>query len=814
MGGEPLKIPSPSNTSPQNVLFAPTRFINDEMLLTKTGELAVIIPLRGVDPEWQTDDMLSAGHGALVSAFRSLPENVRIYQYLVKSSGVRVPTQDDYQSPVVTQTVKDRVHFLENSQFRLSSISLYMALVFEPTSGMSGLTEIKNSITSAVAPKTSLVIAQEKIDEMERSFSGFLRGFIQQTRELLGLRIYSKKEAFQFLRFLGCMNQELAAVEPLKYDNHLDVWMGSTSYDQNPGGLSIGGNDIIVASLRGLPQVTWPASMAELLQIDGDFLLCAQYKRRPRSKVTSLIARAQDHLNHAKYIRNLRTLFSLAISRGDKSAIVPDEGAVQDIAELSRVTTLLNHSDHLGHFGMTGIFFDQDKLRRESCFTEAMRVIGTSEGSLMRETYWAQGAYASIIPGKIPKYNFRQRVNWLPITQFVDLGLLYSHDAGQQVNRHLKREYLIPLRTHSNTLSYLNLHVNGVMGGLIIGATGSGKSVTANCLIDHAMKYSPETLILDGLGGSYRTLTMKHGGNYFELNPEDGWPFTLNPFSLSDTKRNRQYLSLLIRACLAAGKLKTNAKRNQVVYEAVAKVYSLPADQRCFSAVELPGDMGIYFKPWQRGGQNDFVFDNMKDTFSLSKMQTIDFSAMDDYPDILQPLLFHFFYLWGQIVDDPARLGTLKQMWVDEGWKMISYPAARAYIKTAGRTWRKRNGGVMLITQSIDELKQASIMSILNELCPVKIILHNPGADFEEYAKLFKLNERELDHFRSLHGKHDLLVKTPTGSKRLYLDLEDAALWTYCNSPFENQLRDEYIGKYGFAEGIRRLAAEQERIVA
>lgn len=52
------------------------------------------------------------------------------------------------------------------------------------------------------------------------------------------------------------------------------------------------------------------------------------------------------------------------------------------------------------------------------------------------------------------------------------------------------------------------------------------------------------------------------------------------------------------------------------------------------------------------------------------------------------------------------------------------------------------------------------MLDLVNEICPTKILLANPGADLAAYQRMFRLNEREGELFASLIPKRQFLVKT------------------------------------------------------
>src|SRR5438270_7927708 len=79
-------------------------FLDDQVFLTKGGDVGVVLPVEGVDYECldhkQTDGLAKR----LESALRLLGPQFRVYQFLFKSSGEIIP-HGTYDDPVVKQAV-------------------------------------------------------------------------------------------------------------------------------------------------------------------------------------------------------------------------------------------------------------------------------------------------------------------------------------------------------------------------------------------------------------------------------------------------------------------------------------------------------------------------------------------------------------------------------------------------------------------------------------------------------------------------------------------------------------------------------------
>ena len=252
------------------------------------------------------------------------------------------------------------------------------------------------------------------------------------------------------------------------------------------------------------------------------------------------------------------------------------------------------------------------------------------------------------------------------------------------------------------------------------------------------------------------------------------------------------------------------AEDNRELFDSVESLYVLDPEMRTLGqlARSLPPKMTPYLQPWIGRGQYGSIFDNAEDTLTFSRFQTFDFQGMDElYPQVLEPLLFYIFQRISQIVYDPALSTTPKQLWADEVWRFLANDRARAYLVSAGKTWRKHNGGIALVTQSAADLQRAGVLDLINEICPMRLLLANPGADLASYAELFKLNEREVEHFAALIPKRQFLLKTPTRSAVLNVELDPAAYWTYTNSPYDNARRAAAIAEHGQTKGLELLAA-------
>jgi hypothetical protein len=783
-----------------NGVYAPFDWLDDNSYVTKTGEVVYHFRLRGIDFECMTGEELEARHGRLVNAFLSMPNHIRQKYYLRKEDRVTLP-ETHHENPTVKRTLETRRQFLLNRPEPLHGIDTFLALVYEPKrffqASQSGAFKVS---------RRNIRKAQEVLKETARN--------LQQTvNDLLGMEPMTREETFQFLRYLTTLDQDIAATEPLRETDSLDALITGEQLHITRRGVQLGAQKPVVMTMRAIPESTFPNVLREILSINGNFLLHTEFKREERDASLSHVRKAENWWKYMKYLKDPRALIELAAKEGDTEGMKEDPTASEREEECGQIAKQIVNGETYGFFSFSAIAYGPDAAKNDKTALSLRTVVGNQLGSLIRESgTYAAAPFLNLVPGTTPKYGtkFRKRSRRLPLSQFVDLALIYNHSRGQAINHVTRRKALMQVVSSDGTLIDFNLIPPDAeyTGVVMCGKPGSGKSTAIKALIDNGMKDDPYVLILDGIsGGGYRMLTRKHAGVFFDLDPEGDWGFTLNPLDVADTKKNRRIVTALVETCMSTGGYKRNARYSLEIYKEVSRILAEGKPGRKLSDLHLSERLAPYLAQWRGEGEYAFVFDNPQDTLRLSKFQTIDFTKLSEFPDVVQPLLFHIFHHWDQIIYRDDLLTTPKRMFVDEGWELIRYKTAKRYIVRAGRTWRKKLGEIVLGSQSTAEWKEAGILPIIRELCPMAILLSNPNGNPTDYAEVFKLNEEELRLYGGLNQVGAGLVKSSSFSKVIHLPIDPQALWCYRDDPFSNEKRSRALEKYGdLNEALAALA--------
>ncbi|HEX5483335.1 MAG TPA: hypothetical protein VFZ08_11990 [Terriglobia bacterium] len=105
-------------------------FIGDQVFLTKSGDVGVVLEVRGVDYECLESAAIDNLTKRLESAFRIFDEKCRVYQYLFKHNHEQIP-YETYGSPVVDAAIENRIAFLQGKAESLYSLQIYFVILFE-----------------------------------------------------------------------------------------------------------------------------------------------------------------------------------------------------------------------------------------------------------------------------------------------------------------------------------------------------------------------------------------------------------------------------------------------------------------------------------------------------------------------------------------------------------------------------------------------------------------------------------------------------------------------------------------------------------
>jgi len=788
-------------------------FWDDHAFITKSGDVGLVLRVRGVD--YESLDSAQRDHAVkrLEAALRRFDERTRVYQILFKRNRPQIE-HSSHPNPIVQSALEQRQSFLENRAEHLYQIEIFFVLVREASRTGSALAHALTRLPKDVlggsrelaalfrSDKTKYLLAED-IEAHRRDLDQRARSFQSELADLTEIEILDSRGAFNVLYRLVNLDQtKIASANPIDR-LALDRQISDSELEAHKGYLRLNDRFLKVLTLKDSPSETWPLILKSLLEVRGNFTVVSEWKAIDNGKARKLIQSRRRHFHNSKtsFLSNLST----NEHKGPADELI-DDSKQAAVTELGHCLEAIGHEGkYFGEFSLSIVAYADDLKEVERLQPEFIRAFSAYDGALLEERYNLLNAFFATVPGNAA---FNLRRQYLLNSNYADLSFLFTVHSGEPENRHLSSEYLAVLETDQATPYFLNLHHQDVAHSLIVGASGAGKSFLLNFLIQSLQKYDPQTYIFD-LGGSFENITGIFGGSYLNVGVASQ-DFTINPFALAPDKRNFDFLFSLMRVLIEArGKYRLNATEERSLYTAVERIYKLdPKSRTLTNLAAMVGPLGELLQRWTRAGQFGHLFDNVEDTLNFRRFQTFNFDAMSLTPDVLEPLLFYVLHRASAQIEAPELSAQFKAFVIDEAWMFIRNQTIRDYIIRAEKTWRKKNAAMILATQSLHELAHSEMLEIVCESCPTKIFLANPDIDSGLYREAFHLNDTELELLAGLVPKRDLLVKTPDGSKKVRLSVDSFAYWMATNTPRDNVQRQHYFERLGVQQGLIQLARD------
>lgn len=783
--------------------------LDNRVLITKSGHLLSILKVQGSDFECRDPSEVDEIARRFEAGARLLDERFTLQQYLIKRPHSEL-LPGVYANSVAQEAAVNRLAYLNNKDPKLSVLDIYFVISVEPAvewvnRGRRSRWNVGQRLRQWRSMLSTEATLETLDEELRRHCSFFLNqieGLIVQLRDFLDIDFLDKRQVFHFLRGLLNFSPCQQGVE-LQRDEFIDFQACSSSLECYRDHLRLDSAYIKVLTLKDMPAHTIVNMLNRLQTIPYQFILMTEWTPIANSEMRRVIQSKRRHFFNSK-VSILSHFQSSPQSRND---VLVDDSASAIVADLgSCLEELEFRGKRFGHFSLSLVLHDDDLARLQRGVGDCVKVFSAIGAQLIEERSNLLNAYLAVLPAN---FIFNLRKHLLLETNHADLSLLFAVQSGKEWNAHLGTEYLTLFETNQGTPYYFNLHYEDVANVAIIGSTGSGKSFTLAYLITHLQKFDTRTVIFD-LAGSYQDVAALFRGAYMRVGLDNSG-VRINPFSLPPTPENVRFLSAFFRVLIESSGCQLSSTDGKELHDQIQNLYVLDAEQRRLLTLSniLPRSCRQALAKWVQGGAYGSLFDNSEDTLTFSPFQVFDFEGMDRVPQVLEPLLFYVLHRAQTSVESPTLRTVFKTFVLDEAWKFLKHPTIRSYVLEGLKTWRKLNAGVILATQSGDDLLASEMLSAVVESCPTKMFLANPGMDRKVYQETFHLNETEAELIAGLIPKRQILVKRPGESLILNLNVSSKEYWTYTNNPHDREKKRVAFDRYGFAKGLEILTRSE-----
>jgi len=757
------------------------RFVGENIFALKGGGYGCLFSLNGIDEERLTDVELDARIRAIEGALSALPEGSCLYQYTRVMSGYDLPRQAKYGNDVTEMFAGDRLAYLDKTA-KFRRIDLHWCLTLEPAK--------LNAFPRK--PRENCYETSRMLAELEKTAT-LLEGHLGSS---LGLRLLGKNDVFQFFTYL--FNLEGWAVQDqLRSDTGVDRQIVNSPVAWHQDHVRVGKRHVQMFSLKATPEASRPCLFSGLLSLNCDSILCTTWRVKSASSARKEIDQQEKFISFFKVgvltrVMSGRDMVSLETGAGAKAA----NNSVDDLSEVIRSLD----KKAQGEFSLRLLLAARSSEQLRDVVPAVHRIFVDARAQVMEETLGNLSAFYAMFPGN---QKFSVFPLWLAEDHHARLCSVFAPHLGHPQSEDLDAEYLNVLETRTGTPFFQDVYVDGVRVMLILGPTGTGKSVHGNQMVALEQKYGGFTYIFD-IGGSYESVVDLYGGKVDRVG-KDG-P-RINPFALEPTESNIKFLYSFVKLLLTNGGAELEPEDDDVIHKAVQDMYLLDAPNRRLSNLFLPKKLDRYLSKWIGNGIYNAVFDNVEDSLSLSRLQCFDFQGVNNaqYADLIEPLMVWLLRRINDVLYNPANLGVPKHILIEEIFSSMKNKQLLEGALASIKTVRKNLGGVTMIGQSAEDLgKNAD--SIVNS-CTSFLFLKDVTFNRKRYAELFKMNEQQIALFESLRDREALYMRRDGLTKVVRLNLDSRSYATFSTKPKDRVQRARLIEKYGLQDGISRFAA-------
>ncbi len=619
-----------------------SRFVGPNIFALKGGGYGCLFSLTGLDEEALTDLELEARVRQVEGALRGLPEGSCLYQYTRVMSGFDLPRQKQYRNEVTETFASDRLaHLDKTAAFR--RIDLHWCLTLEPSQAKAFQRK----------PDENVADTSRMLSDLEKTAT-LLEGHLGSS---LGLKLLGKAEAFQFFSYLFNL-EEWSGRDQLRADTGVDRQIVKSPVAWHSDHVQIGKRHVQMFSLKTTPEASRPCLFSGLLTLDCDSVVCSTWRVKSTSAARSEIDAQEKFISFFKVgvltrVMSGRDTASLETGAGAKAA----NNSVDDLSDVIRSLD----KKAQGEFSLRLLLATRSPEQLRDTVPTVHRIFVDARAQVMEETLGNLSAFYAMFPGN---HKFNVFPLWLAEDHHARLSSVFAPHIGHPHSEDLDSEYLNIFETRTRTPFFQDVYVDGVRVMLIIGPTGTGKSVHGNQIISLEQKYGGFTYIFD-IGGSYESVVELYGGRVDRVG-KDG-P-RVNPFALEPTESNIKFLYSFVKLLLTNGGAELEPEDDDVIHKAVQDMYLLDAANRRLSNLFLPKKLDRYLAKWVGKGIYNAVFDNVEDSLSLSRLQCFDFQGVNNeqYADLIEPLMVWLLRRINDVLYNPANLGVPKHILIEE----------------------------------------------------------------------------------------------------------------------------------------------------
>lgn len=604
-----------------------------------------------------------------------------------------------------------------------------------------------------------------------------LEGFVDRTNRILALFEGFMPEAAWLddtdtLTYLhSCISTERQGVRVPEVPMHLD---GLLADQELTCGLEplLGQAHLRALTVMGFPSETWPGLLDDLNRLAFPYRWTTRALCLDKTDATKLLSK----IRRQWFAKRKSIMAILKEVMTNEASVLMDSDAANKALDADEALQDLG-ADSVGEAFVTAtvIVWHEKALIAEERLRLVEKVIQGRDFTCIRETVNAVEAWLGTLPGHVYANVRQPPVSTLNLAHMMPFSAVW---AGTTQDEHLQGPPLFFAKTEGATPFRFSLHVGDVGHCMVVGPTGSGKSVLLALLALQFRRYSGAQVFAFDFGGSIRAATLAMGGDWHDLGggEDNASPLALQPLAHIDDPSERAWAGEWIAALLARESVTVTPELKDHLWSALSSLASAPVSERTMTglAVVLQSqDLKQALQPYTVAGAWGRLLDAENEQLGRADMLAFEIEGLigsGAAPAVLS-------YLFHRIED--RFDGRPSLLIIDEGWLVLDDPGFAAQLREWLKTLRKKNASVVFATQSLADIDASSIAPAIIESCPTRILLPNERALEPQIAAIYRrfgLNERQIEILNRATPKREYYCQSRRGNRLFELGLSEVAL--------------------------------------
>jgi conjugal transfer ATP-binding protein TraC len=405
-------------------------------------------------------------------------------------------------------------------------------------------------------------------------------------------------------------------------------------------------------------------------------------------------------------------------------------------------------------------------------------------------------------------------------------------------------------------------NANGNYNAIVVGTSGSGKSVLLNELATRTLATGGRVFIIDS-GYSYKKLCEQLGGQFIDVQPDAN--ICLNPFSMIDDIDEGMALLIPLIEQMASfrgtlgeyelSQLQTHVAdvwatarlmgrtptitmlaeslRNNCFLggpnpragdeEYRQRMAAMDEEERAKHCDPRIRDLGVQLGPFTADGQYGRFFEGEANIDFDSNLVVLELNSLSAKKHLQSVVMLLMLYKITSTLYNPALKSLPKLVIIDEAWQLLSggdasgTGGAGQFIEFAYRTARKWNAAIVTATQSCGDYQKSGSAMAAFENSDCMYLLRQKGESIDALRSAGKLaiDEHQTRMLKSLTTVQGMFSEVfvrigdlPPAVGRLFLDPFSLLLYSSKASEFEEVRRYTQAG-LSTADAIRQVLRDR-----